>query len=106
MLPEDEKVPKRFLIPHLDKLIHMGIFVVFAFLWMRVGDSPRRGRWVLVAGLALAVLSELGQEVPIVNRDASLADCLADGAGVIVGLVAYEVVRRVFSKRPVLSKAL
>jgi hypothetical protein len=105
MLPEEEKGSKRFLIPHFDKLIHMGIFAVFAFLWMRVGDSPRRGRWVLLAGLALAVLSELGQEVPIVSRDASVADALADGLGVVASVIGYEVARKLLPRRAVPTEA-
>ena len=104
LLPVNERAARPFTIPNLDKLIHMGIFAVFAVLWMRVGDSPRRGRWVLVAGLALAILSELGQEIPVVNRDASVADGLADGLGVVAGLVGYEVARKILSRRAVPSE--
>lgn len=101
MIPANEGAARPFSIPHLDKVIHAGIFAVFAILWMRVGDSPRRGRWVLVAGLALAALSELGQEIPIVNRDAGLADGLADGLGVVAGILGYEVARRLLAKQAV-----
>ena len=104
LLPVNERAAKPFTIPNLDKLIHMGIFAVFAVLWMRVGDSPRRGRWVLVAGLTLAVLSELGQEIPVVNRDASVADGLADGLGVVAGLLGHEAARRLLLKRTVPTK--
>ena len=104
-IPEDERAPRMFLIPHLDKMIHLGIFAVFAWLWMRVGSSPRRGRWVLLGGVALAVISELGQELPIVSRDASIFDGLADSLGVIVGIVAHEVVGRLVARRAVRPEA-
>ena len=58
-----------------------------AFLWMAAG--PIRARWVMVAGVVAAVVSELGQNVPIVNRDANFPDGLADVAGVVSGIVAF-----------------
>ncbi len=89
ILGATETVPKPFLVPNFDKLIHMGLFAVFAVLWMRVGSSGRRAWWILAAGVALAVVTELGQMVPIVNRDCSIGDGVADSLGVIAGLVAY-----------------
>jgi VanZ family protein len=94
-----EHSPKPFFVPNFDKVVHLGIFAVFAFLWMRVGSSSRRGWWVLLAGVALAVVSELGQDLPIVNRDANLADGLADTLGVIVGLMAFGLFRKLLEKR-------
>ena len=106
MMPANEGAARPFFIPHFDKLIHAGIFAIFGLLWMRVGDSPRRGRWVLGAGIALAALSELGQELPIVNRDAGLADGLADGLGVVAGILGYEVARRRLANRPAPTEVL
>jgi hypothetical protein len=117
-----EHSPKPFFVPNFDKLVHLGIFAVFAILWMRVGSSGRRAGsivpaaeplearvtkleqylhawWVFVAGVALAVVTELGQEVPIVNRDANLADGLADSLGVLVGLLGFGVARKILDKR-------
>jgi VanZ family protein len=79
-----------FGIPHLDKVVHAGIFVVFAILWLRALKA--RGRsgyaWVALGGLFLAVLTEVGQLIPWVGRDASVEDTLTDVAGLVVGLVA------------------
>jgi VanZ family protein len=96
-----EHSPKPLFVPNFDKLVHLGIFAVFAVLWMRVGSSSRRGWWVLLAGVALAVVSELGQDLPIVNRDANLADGLADTVGVILGLLAFGLARKLLEKRAV-----
>jgi hypothetical protein len=96
-----ERIPKPFFVPNLDKMIHMGIFAVFAFLWMRVGSSGRRAWWVFAAGVALAVITELGQMVPIVNRDCSIGDGVADSLGVIAGLVAYGLAWKLAQKQAV-----
>ena len=50
-----------------------------------------RGRyryaWVALGGLLLAVVTELGQLIEWVGRDASIGDTLTDAAGLLVGLV-------------------
>src|SRR5206468_6482558 len=73
-------------IPNLDKVIHCGIFLAFAVLWLRVRPWPRRSLWVGIAGIILAAVSELGQELPIVGRDATLGDLVTDILGVLIGL--------------------
>src|SRR3954451_16819621 len=74
-------------IPHFDKLVHGGLFAVFAVLWMAAlaGRSRRIAR-VAVAGLFVAAISELGQLIPAVNRDGELMDVLADSARLLAGL--------------------
>lgn len=76
-----------FGIPHLDKLIHFGIFAVLAFLWLRVAPSLSRASRVFLAGLALAVVTELVQELPIIHRDAGWLDGAADAVGLAAGLL-------------------
>jgi VanZ family protein len=75
-----------FKLPNFDKVVHAGIFVVFSLLWVRVWSSPRQRLWAIVGGFGLAVLTELGQLVPSVGRDASFADGLTDCAGVLLGI--------------------
>jgi VanZ family protein len=104
-LSAGEKLPKPFFVPNFDKLVHMGIFAVFAVLWMLVGSSSRRAWWVVAAGVALAVITEIGQEIPIVNRDCNVADGVADSVGVIVGLCAYGLVRKFLEMRAVPAEA-
>ncbi len=98
MMRGAETGPKPYFIPHLDKLVHFGLFFGFAWLWARA--RPGRVRAVLLAGIALAVLTELGQMAPIVNRDAGFDDGLADVAGVLAGLGAYLLGRRADRRGP------
>jgi VanZ family protein len=82
-----EEESSLFEIPNLDKVIHWGIFLLFTTLWLRVGSSRWRFVWVGLAGLLLAILSELGQMLPIVGRDGNLADGVTDCIGVLLGIV-------------------
>ena len=75
-----------FELPNLDKVVHWGIFVVFAVLWLRTVDSRWRYAWVALGGLALAVITELGQTIPAINRNAGFDDGITDLIGVGIGL--------------------
>ena len=85
-MPIDEGGRQPFPIPHFDKLVHAGIFAGFAFLW--AGSSPSKGQMagLIVTGVALAAISEVGQETRFVNRDASWMDGVADVVGLFAGL--------------------
>ena len=96
-----ERGHQPLFVPNLDKLVHMGIFAVFAFLWMRVGTPGRRSWRVFGAGLGFAMLTELGQELPIVSRDANVFDGVADTIGVLFGLAGFEMIRRYAEGRAV-----
>ena len=77
-------------IPHFDKIVHGGLFVVFAVLWMgALAGRAKRIAWVAAAGLFVAAISELGQLIPAVNRDGELMDFVADSTGVLVGLAMF-----------------
>lgn len=78
-----------FMIPNLDKVIHSGLFLVFAILWMKASPTPKRWIAVLAAGLVLAIVTEVGQTCPLVNRDCGLDDGLFDMLGVVVGVAIY-----------------
>ena len=75
-----------FQIPDLDKVIHAGIFVVLAVLWRRLTSSRRAIVAVVLGCFALGALTELGQLLPIVRRNAELYDLVTDCIGVIVGV--------------------
>jgi hypothetical protein len=89
-LPVKETGESTWEIPYKDKFVHAGMFFVFAHLWLEA--SPRRqGRfvWVALAGLALAAVTELGQNIPVLKRDGEFADAFADFTGVMVGLLLF-----------------
>jgi len=81
-----------FDVPSLDKVVHCGIFVVFSILWLRLGHSRRTILAVILGGFALGTLSELGQLIPFVNRDAELFDLVTDCVGVLIGALISPVV--------------
>ncbi len=93
-LPLSETGPSFLQLAVADKVIHAGIFAVFAVLW-RSATSSASAPIIAVSGLALAVITELGQATPMVGRDASFGDGIADTAGVAIGLiVAARLARR------------
>ena len=81
-----------FQLPSLDKLVHGVIFVVLAILWLRVGSSRRAIGFIILGGFALGIISELGQMMPFVRRNANLYDMLTDWAGVLIGIAAAPLV--------------
>jgi hypothetical protein len=86
IVEEVEESSPWFEIPNLDKVIHWGIFVVFAVLWLRVGNSRWKYAWVALGGLALTILTEVVQMIPAINRNAGLDDAITDMIGVGLGL--------------------
>lgn len=83
-----------------DKMVHFGSFSLLSFLWMRV--MPTRG-WtaqVIVGGLALAILTELGQGLPMIGRDPDTADALADAVGTFAGVGAFWASRGLVAASP------
>jgi hypothetical protein len=86
-LPVKETGGPGWDLPHKDKFVHAGMFLVFAVLWLEATKGkPGRFAWVAAAGIALAVVTELGQNLPFLRRDGEVADALADSVGVVVGL--------------------
>ena len=75
--------------PGVDKVVHFSLFAVLALTGRWAG--VRRG--VLAGMLVLyAAGSELLQGTDLVNRDASVADLLADAAGVLGGLLLWRLI--------------
>lgn len=71
-----------------DKLVHVGLFAVLAWLGVRAWLSQRQ-RWRMVAGLVLlGVLTEVLQSL-VPGRSASVGDWLADVVGIALGLLLY-----------------
>ena len=73
----------RFELPHLDKLIHLSLFVGFAIAWARAGLRPPR---VLLAASITAAGTEIGQAWLPWPRSADGWDALADLVGAALGL--------------------
>ncbi len=80
-----------------DKVVHVGIFAVQAFLIL-YGLEPqylnKRQRYLfLVAAISITVLygliTEVLQSFVFVGRDGNIFDFLADFLGALMGLLAY-----------------
>lgn len=80
-----------------DKLLHVGIFLIFGFLWHRVGY---RAWAVLLAGAAYGLLIEIWQGVMPINRSFDLYDALADTAGTALGIGLAWVMQTVRAGKP------
>jgi len=85
-----------------DKVVHVLLFAGFAGLWMR-GLCPPRMEWgpcrarlagLLVVGTLFAVGSEVYQELLPIRRSGDPYDAVADGAGLLLGILLYAVWRR------------
>jgi hypothetical protein len=92
--PVDEEKATHKTFPHVDHMVHFALFAGFVASWIRVGRSPLR--WVVVPaiGLVLGVGTELAQAIPMINRDPTLSDGMADCFGVLIGLVGFLFVSR------------
>jgi hypothetical protein len=97
---KEEPAYLRLIIPiRLDKIVHAGIFLVFAVLWLRgLGGQTRWFPWVLAGGVALAAISELGQNLPIVHRDGEFEDAVADVVGLVLGFPVFFLLESVLGR--------
>jgi VanZ family protein len=82
-------------VPHapigVDKVVHCSLFAALAVTGALAG--VRRG-WLAVALLAYAAASEVIQTLPVLARDGSVFDALADASGVALGLAVAALARR------------
>ena len=108
-----DKIPEvdNWLIQiNYDKLIHLGVFAVMAFLFMRpVAKSSlsKKEKWHYCIKIALAtaiwgITTELIQKFFIPSRSFSISDFIADALG---GLAALIFCKRRFFKFTTINKA-
>lgn len=88
-------LPSVSLFEH-DKLIHMALFAVFAWLWMAALPLSfgRRSALVMATGVAYAVLTEVYQGLLPFDRRPDPLDAVADIAGVTLGILIFVLARR------------
>lgn len=89
-LAVDETATSLLRVPNLDKLAHLFLFGLFGALWTRAFPRGRtRFALVMAAGLALAIVTEVGQGTRYVRREADLLDAVADTLGTALGIAAW-----------------
>jgi len=99
-LTVEEKPGSWAVLLHLDKVVHAGIFGVFAVLWLRaLPAGSNRFLWVGLAGTALAAITEIVQTVPIINREGEFQDAVADVVGVLIGFLFFPWIERTLNSR-------
>jgi VanZ like family len=76
-----------FQLPNLDKVVHGSIFIVWSILCYRVAPSRRMTWIVILGGVALGVLTEVGQLMPSVGRDCEFYDMVIDCVGAVIGVL-------------------
>ncbi len=89
------KVDDWMITINYDKLIHVGIFAVLAFLFMHPltrFSLTKKEQWHYFIKIAIATAiwglgTELIQKFFIPSRSFSLSDCLADAAGGLIALI-------------------
>jgi VanZ family protein len=77
--------------PGVDKLVHLLLFAALAVSgrWAGLPRAPLAGLLVLYAAV-----SEVLQGLPALGRSASVADWVADVAGVLLGLLLWGLLSR------------
>ncbi len=75
-----------------DKVVHIGMFVGWACLWMLL--YPGRVSLLIVVGVVFGIALEFYQQMLPFDRTFDWWDALADGVGTVVGTVVF----LVFSK--------
>ena len=89
-LPVNERTASLTQELHLDKFVHAGMFTVFTVLWLRTRPAGKlMYLWVLLAGTALAAITEVVQNLPRIDREGEFEDAMADFAGVLFGFPLF-----------------
>ena len=112
-LPASSLSPARTFLD-FDKGIHAALFAVFGLLWMRALCPPdatevwtalrRRGGQLLGTGVLFAGGTEVYQHLMPIRRMGDPYDALADGVGLLVGILLYGLfLRRRGAQSPVPS---
>ena len=71
----------------LDKWIHVILFAILMFLWLKAfpGYSTRLYILLILLAILYGILIELSQEFFVVNRSMDVFDIIADTVGVFAG---------------------
>ena len=93
-----------FKIPHLDKIVHIGLFAVLCVLYLydawRLRLTGTKNFLLFVFfSIMFAILSELIQKHFINGREGSVLDFCADITGLILGSIFYFAINKIYFKQ-------
>ncbi len=77
-----------------DKLVHIGIFAPFSFLWINYFNNTLKSKKnsviiVIIFGILYALITELLQVYLFIGRSGNFPDAIADFIGVILGIAYF-----------------
>ena len=74
-----------------DKFVHIGIFTVLLFLWTRALQAYSLASYIIfiIVAVLYGLLIEFVQDRLVTNRSWDMGDVVADFAGSIIGVVAW-----------------
>jgi hypothetical protein len=75
-----------------DKVVHIGMFVGWAFLWMML--FPEKTRFIFLIGIFFGILLEFYQQLLPFDRSFDWWDALADGVGTLAGTLLFLLISR------------
>ncbi len=70
-------------MPGFDKIVHAGLFTTWTVLWLCI--FPANTKWVVIAGIFLALGTEICQDLLPIDRTFDWLDALTDAAGIFLG---------------------
>jgi hypothetical protein len=85
LIPSSEVPGSTIRIPGLDKLVHLGIFGVWTFLWLCAREE--HATLIILSGIGLGLGIEFLQEISEMGRSFEWWDFGADTAGVLAGYI-------------------
>lgn len=92
LLPGDDLPKKAFIIPHFDKIVHLGMYFISCLFLISPFEKLRIGKGYLAAFLFssfLGGLFEVLQELIARNRSGNFADFFADMLGAALALIFF-----------------
>jgi VanZ family protein len=108
LIPGDD-IPHRglFGIPHLDKVVHMGMYCILAFLlahtYQAAGKISRK-TWILLFCVCFGGLMELLQATVALNRSGNWIDIIANLIGAAGGLLFFRLLTDMHEKKQISSE--
>lgn len=91
-VPSDKLPAKNFFfIPHMDKIIHFGLFLILCLLLYKPLKQNRLYHKLLapLTAVLFAIILESIQHTVSVSRYSNFPDFLANVAGIVVGAFVY-----------------
>lgn len=87
-----------FVIPHIDKFIHISMYASLGFVALMEGRCTSRClglyMFILLGILLISVLIEVLQATVIYSRGAEWYDVLANFLGLVAGYIAFRLIGR------------